>query len=69
MEFCGKKLDKTTSSQCVQQLVFWLLVVSSFNNFKMHAWLPSTAVVAAFLIYARRGADAAKRGGWRPCIK
>ena len=22
----------------VQQLVFWLLVVSSFNYFKMHAW-------------------------------
>ena len=23
---------------CVRQLVFWLLVVSSFNYFKMHAW-------------------------------
>ena len=27
------------------------------------------AVVAAFHIYAQRGADAAKRGGWRLCIK
>ena len=54
---------------CVLQLVFWLLVVSSFNNFKMHAWLPSTAVVAAFSIYVQPGEDAAKRGGWKPCIK
>ena len=27
------------------------------------------AVVAALHIYAQRGEDAAKRGGWRPCIK
>ena len=27
------------------------------------------AVVAAFQIYAQRGEDAAKRGGWRPCVK
>ena len=26
---------------CVRQLVFWLLVVSSFNNIKMHVWSPS----------------------------
>ena len=26
---------------CVQYLVFWLLVISSFNNFKMHAWSTS----------------------------
>ena len=26
---------------CVRQLVFWLLVVSSFNYFKMHAWSKS----------------------------
>ena len=26
------------------------------------------AVVAAFGIYAQGGEDAAKRGGWRPCI-
>ena len=26
---------------CVRQLVFWLLVVSSFNYFKMHAWSTS----------------------------
>ena len=25
--------------------------------------------VAAFPIYAQRGEDGAKRGGWRPCIK
>ena len=27
------------------------------------------AVVAAFRIYAQHCDDAAKRGGWRPCIK
>ena len=27
------------------------------------------AVVAAFRIYAQRGEDAARREGWRPCIK
>ena len=26
------------------------------------------AVVAAFLIYAQRGEDAAKWGDWKPCI-
>ena len=26
---------------CVRQLVFWLLVVSSFDLFKMHAWSTS----------------------------
>ena len=26
---------------CVRQLVFWLLVVSSFNDFKMHVWSTS----------------------------
>ena len=26
------------------------------------------AVVAAFHVYAQRGEDSAKRGGWRPCI-
>ena len=26
------------------------------------------AVVATFRIYAQRGEDAAKKGGWRPCI-
>ena len=29
------------SHLCVRQLVFWLLVVSSFNYFKMHAWSTS----------------------------
>ena len=55
---------------CVQQLVFWLLVVSTFNYFKMYAWsVYEHAVVAAFSIYAQHGEDAAERGGWRPCIK
>ena len=27
------------------------------------------AVIAAFGIYAQQGEDAAKRGGWRQCIK
>ena len=26
---------------CVRQLVFWLLVVSSYNYFQMHAWSSS----------------------------
>ena len=26
---------------CVRQLVFWLLVISSFNYFQMHAWSTS----------------------------
>ena len=26
------------------------------------------AIVAAFRIYAQCGEDAAKRGGWKPCI-
>ena len=48
---------------CVGQLVFWLLVVSSFNYFKMNA------VVTAFRIYTQHGEDAAKRGGWSLHIK
>ena len=32
----AKKLADRHTSVC--QLVFWLLVVSSFNYFKMHAW-------------------------------
>ena len=54
----------------VRQLVFRLLVVSSFNHFKMCAWsVYMHAVVAAFHIYAHRGEDAAKRGGWRLCME
>ena len=54
---------------CVRQLVFWLLVVSSFNYFP-NAWtVYKHAVVAEFRIYAQRGEDAAKREGWRLCIK
>ena len=29
----------------VRQLVFWLLVVSSFNYFKMHAWSSSNLLL------------------------
>ena len=72
-----KQIDKTTSGRklavgllFVRQLVFWLLMVSSFNHFKMYAWsVYEHAVVAAFRIYDQRGEDAAERGGWRPCIK
>ena len=54
----------------VGQLVFWLLVVSSFNYFKMYTWsVYKHVVVAAVRIYAQRGEDAAKRGGWSLCIK
>ena len=35
----------------------------------LHACLFKYNTVDAFCIYARHGADAAKRGGWRPCIK
>ena len=32
----------------VRQLVFWLLVVSSFNYFKMHAWSTSMLLLLHF---------------------
>ena len=49
---------------CVRQLVCWLLVISSFDYFKMYAWsVYKHAVVAAFPIYAQHREDAAKRGG------
>ena len=37
---------------CVRQIVFWLLVVSSFNYFKMHAWFISMLLLlhAAFML-------------------
>ena len=34
----------------------------------LQAYLFKYITVAAFRIYAGRGEDAAKRGGWRPCI-
>ena len=55
-----------------RQLVFWLLVTGGFkfNYFKTYAWsVYKHAIVAAFRIYDQRGEDAAKRGGWRLCIK
>ena len=33
---------------CVRQLVLWLLVVSSFNYFKMHAWSTSRLLLLHF---------------------
>ena len=37
---------------CVRQLVFWLLVVSSFNYYKMHAWFISMLLLlhSAFML-------------------
>ena len=37
---------------CVRQLVFWLLVVSSFNYFKIHAWSISMLLLlhSAFML-------------------
>ena len=48
MKFCEIILTKTPVARklavghlCVRQLVFWLLVVSSYYYFKMHAWSTS----------------------------
>ena len=35
----------------------------------LQACLFEYITVAAFRIYAECGEDAAKKGGWRPCIK
>ena len=35
----------------------------------LQACLFKNGTVAAFSIYAQHGEDAAKRGGWRSCIK
>ena len=35
----------------------------------LQACLFKYITVAAFRIYAQRGEDAAKKAGWRPCIK
>ena len=37
---------------CVRQLVFWLLVVPTFNYFKMHAWSTSMLLLlhSAFIL-------------------
>ena len=63
-----KYFDETTSSQrklAVGQIFFRLLVVSSFLLFQNACMVYKHAVVAAFCIYAKRGEDTAKRGGWR----
>ena len=47
-----------------RKLAVLLLVVLSFNYFKMYAWsVYKHAVVSLFRIYAQSGEDAAKRGG------
>ena len=71
-----KLFDKTTSSQ---KTSCWTLVrpTASFlatGGFKFELFQNACmdykhAVVAAFHIYAQCGEDAAKRGGWRLCIK
>ena len=45
---------KELSGTSVPQLVFWLLVVSSLNYFKMHAWSTSMLLLlhSAFMISA-----------------
>ena len=68
--------DETTSNQ---KTSCWTLVCppASFlatGGFKFYLFQNARmvykhAVVAAFHIYAQRGEDPAKRGGWRPCIK
>ena len=35
----------------------------------LQACLLKYITVAAFRIYAQRGEDGPKKGGWRPCIK
>ena len=35
----------------------------------LQACLFKYITAAAFRIYAQRGEDVVKRGGWRPCIK
>ena len=39
-----------------------------FKLFQNACMVYKHAVAAAFRIYAHCGEDAAKRGGWRPCI-
>ena len=40
-----------------------------FELFQNACMVYKHAVVAAFRFYAQRGEDAAKRGGWKLCIK
>ena len=52
MEICEKN-DETTSSQKTScRKLFWLLVVSSFNYFKVHAWSTSMLLLlhSAFML-------------------
>ena len=57
MEFCEiiwrkpAVARKLAVGHCVRQLVFWLLVVSSFNYFKMHTW--STSMLISLLLHSQ----------------
>ena len=58
----------------VRQLVFWVLVVSSFDYISecmlgLQACLFVYITVTAFCSYAQHGDDAANRVGWRPYIE
>ena len=46
---------------------FQVLVISKCMH-GLQACLFRYITVAAFRIYAQNGEDAAKKGGWRPCI-
>ena len=54
MEFCEPPVTRklAVGHLCVRQLVFWLLVVSSYNYFKMHAWSTSMILLlhSAFML-------------------
>ena len=69
MEYCRYNLTKPPVARklavgylCVQRLVFWLLVVSSFNYLKMHAWstcmlllLHSAFMLSVVMMLLKRG--------------
>ena len=40
-----------------------------FKLFQNACMVSKYIIVAALRLYAQRGVDAAKRGGWRQCIK
>ena len=81
MEFV-KQFDETTSSQktscqthkiCVSDSYFYayrgfqVLIISKCMP-GLQAFLFKYITVAAFHIYAQCGEDAAKWGGWKPCM-
>ena len=67
-------IDETTSSQTLAVVVCPTVSFLAAGGFKFQLFpnacmVYKHAVVTAFHIYAHRGEDAAKRGGWRLCIK